>query len=331
MKLKIAILFLIIICGFTSCQKEVSGKYYNIEDEKALHYIDFKEDGTFFHYYKKGSVERSHSGKWTQEDNKINIFNWEEYSYDYLKVISGMGKVEFGTTLGNQIFWISGTFLNTTPDGNSPGSYIKEEDVEEVRTRWKKREEERTAYLKNKDTFYYPNSRTIKAIGIIEDDSKNYGWKHFYSTGEIESEGQYVSNRKEGIWKYYYKNGYLKELGAFQDSLKVGTWEYYHENGNLKEKGIHIYIEKGGIDKVSENSSSEYYLTQKRGEWKYYNTDGKLIQTKEFLPREKAYDSLYLSWSDNKDKESAVADRKKRITEDDEAYNKYKESLAGKK
>ncbi|QOG04353.1 toxin-antitoxin system YwqK family antitoxin [Flavobacterium sp. MDT1-60] len=335
MKLKIIVLFLLIICGFTSCQKEVLGKYYNIEDDKALHYIDFKEDGTFFHYYKKGSVERSHSGKWTQEDNKINIFNWEEYSIGYLEIISGMGKVEFGTTLGNQIFWIHGSRLDVTPDGSNYADYIKEEDVEEVRTRRKKREEEREAYLKNKDTFYYPNTKIIKAIGIEEDDSertvKNYDWKHFYTTGELESEGQYASNRKEGIWKYYYKNGQLRELGAFQDSLRVGTWEYYHESGNLKEKGIHIYIEKGGIDKVSENSSSKYYLTQKRGKWKYYDTDGKLIQTKEFPSREKAYDSLYLSWSDNKDKESVVSDREKRIIEDDKDYNKYKESLAGKK
>ncbi|MCD0476811.1 hypothetical protein LPB87_20675, partial [Flavobacterium sp. EDS] len=118
----------------------------------------FKADGTFFHYYKKDTVERSHSGEWTREDNKIHIFNWEEYSYEYLKIISGMGKVEFGTILGNQIFWIRGPFLNNTPDGSSSGSYIKEEDVEKVRSDSKEEEERWQKYLKDKDTFYYPNT-----------------------------------------------------------------------------------------------------------------------------------------------------------------------------
>ncbi|AYN05782.1 hypothetical protein [Flavobacterium sp. 140616W15] len=44
MKPKIILLFLlfVILCGYTSCQTEVLGKYYNIEDDKALHYVDFK-------------------------------------------------------------------------------------------------------------------------------------------------------------------------------------------------------------------------------------------------------------------------------------------------
>lgn len=117
MRLKITALFFIIITSLASCQKEVLGKYYNIEDEKALYYIDFKEDGTFFHYYKKGSAKRSHSGKWIQENNKINILNWEEYSAECLEIISGMGKAEFGTTLGNQIFWIRGSFSNNNKYG----------------------------------------------------------------------------------------------------------------------------------------------------------------------------------------------------------------------
>lgn len=336
MRLKITTLFFIIITSLTSCQKEVLGKYYNIEDEKALHYIDFKEDGTFFHYYKKGSVERSHSGKWTQEDNKINILNWEEYSAEYLEIISGMGKAEFGTTLGNQIFWIRGSFLNNTPDGSSPGSYIKEENVEEIRADRKEEEEKREAYLKNKDTFYYPKTKIIKAIGIEEDDysqgkDKNYDWKHFYNTGELESEGNYLANRKKGLWKYYYKNGQLKELGAFQDSLKVGTWDYFYDNGKLKESGVYIYVKKGSIDKISENSSSKYYLTKKRGLWKYYDSDGKLARTKEFFSRKKAYDSLYHSWSDHDDKESIVSQREERIKEEDKDYNDYKASLTTKK
>jgi|GEM_PF-2991660 len=331
MKIKIALFFLFIVYGLTSCKREVSGKYYNIEDDKALHYVDFKADGTFYHYYKKDTIERSHSGTWTRDDNKIHILNWEEYSLEYLEIISGMGKVEFGSTLGNQIFWIHGSYLDVTPDGANYAGYIKEEDVEEIRADRKEEEKEWKAYLKDKDTFYYPNKKIIKAIGIIEDDAKNYNWKHFYTTGELESEGGYSSSKKMGIWKNYYKNGHLKELGAFQDSLKVGTWEYYHENGKLKEKGIHIYLKKGTPGIPSKDFSSKCYLTQKRGIWKYYDINGKLIKTKEFLSREKAYDSIYLTWSENKDKQSVISQREELIKKEDKYYNDYKASLKNKK
>ncbi|AYN05784.1 toxin-antitoxin system YwqK family antitoxin [Flavobacterium sp. 140616W15] len=336
MKPKITLLFLlfVILCVSTSCQTEVLGKYYNIEDDKALHYVDFKADGTFFHYYKKDTIERSHSGEWTREDNKIHIFNWEEYSYEYLKIISGMGKVEFGTILGNQIFWIRGPFLNNTPDGSSPGSYIKEEDVEKVRSDSKEEEERWQKYLKDKDTFYFPNTKIIKAIGIEEiisgKNEKNYGWKHFYNTGELESEGKYSSNWKKGIWKYYYKNGKLKEIGAYEDSLKVGMWKHYHDNGKLKEKGIYIYKKNGVSGIASKNSSSKYYLTQKRGIWEYYDTDGKLKNTKIFATREKFYDSIFVSMGYSK--EYAIDMRKETINREDKYYSDYnKASLTTKK
>lgn len=323
MRLKITALFFIIITSLTSCQKEVLGKYYNIEDEKALHYIDFKEDGTFFHYYKKGSVQRSHSGKWIQEDNKINIRNWEEYSAEYLEIISGMGKAEFGTTLGNQIFWIRGSFLNNTPDGSSAGSYIKEEDVEEIRADIKEEEEKREAYLKDKDTFYYPKTKIIRAIGIEESDSegkaKNYDWKHFYTTGKLESEGNYLANRKNGIWKHYYKNGNLKELGSYEGGLKKGIWEEYHENGQLKEKGVYIYI------------NHLNHKIEKRGDWKIYDTNGKLIKTEQFPTREKYYDSIYMAPPFDYKKNEAVEKRNERIKELDKDYKDYKASLTTKK
>ncbi|MEW5675602.1 hypothetical protein ABGT15_04760 [Flavobacterium enshiense] len=337
------ILVVISLIFFTACapnRESLIGKYYNVEDEKAVHYVDFKEDGTFFHYYKKDTVQRSHSGEWFLEENKINIYDWEEYSYEYLKIISGMGEVKFGSKLANQIFWISGSYLNTTPDGSNPGSYIKEEDVAEIVAGRKAEERRWDNYLKDKDTFYYPNSKIIKAIGILSDEpgadlnakkQKNYDWKHFYPTGEIESKGEYSLDNKEGIWKFYHKNGQLKELGAFQDSLKVGPWESYHENGNLKEKGVYVYIKKGGIDEISENSSSKYYLTKKRGVWNYYDASGKLVRTKEFLSREKAYDSLLHVWNKDEDKEYIISQRNEYIQKEDRYYNDYKASLNAKK
>lgn len=319
MRLKITALFFFIISGLTSCQKEVLGKYYNIEDEKALHYIDFKEDGTFFHYYKKDTIVRSHSGNWTCKDNKIHILNWEEYSYEYLDIISGMGKVEFGATLGNQIFWIHGSYLDVTPDGDNYAGYIKEEDVEEVRAERNNRVAERKAYLKDKDTFYYPNSKVIKAIGIIEREAKKYDWKHFYPTGELESEGGYSTDRKKGIWKYYYKNGNLKELGSYEGGLKKGIWEEYHENGKLKEKGVYIYI------------NHLNHKIEKRGDWKIYDTNGKLIKTEQFPTREKYYDSIYMAPPFDYKKNEAVEKRNERIKELDKDYKDYKASLTTKK
>ncbi|OWP78331.1 hypothetical protein BWG23_02325 [Flavobacterium oreochromis] len=111
--------------------EEIIGKYFDLEEKNATHYIDFKDDKTYYHYYKNEKIEKKHSGTYKVTGNKIYLYNWEEYSKYYLNQLSKFNKVEFGVNLEVHILDIDGTNLNTLANHYvSEGSYKKGEEVE---------------------------------------------------------------------------------------------------------------------------------------------------------------------------------------------------------
>ena len=312
----ILLIFIFLCLGCIPEKEELYGRYYNIEDADAIHYVDLKPDGTLFHYYKKDTIERSHSGTWfgPEPDNTIHTSSWEAYSEGLLKAYSGFN-TQFGDTIGNNIYWIDLPYLDITPDGSGYSDFIKEEAVAEEAADRKRRAERDKAYWEDKDTLYYP-SGVIKEIGKLNGDKKAGRWTFFHETGEVEAEGVMVDNHKSFLWKYYYKNGSLKKLGTYEDGSKVGPWEYYHENGELKEAGVYIYIYNG----IS-------YDTKKRGVWEIYNSLGNLTETKKYSSREKYYDSFFMASPFDYTREQAIRERDKLINEMDQYYLEYKASL----
>ena len=55
--------------------------------------------------------------------------------------------------------------------------------------------------------------------------------KEYYSTGQLESEGNFKDGKKEGLWKEYYESGNLKREGNYKDGVKFGLWKCYYNNG----------------------------------------------------------------------------------------------------
>lgn len=102
-----------------SCNKDVIGRYYCYNNEKATNYLDLNKDGTFFHFYKEGDLELSHSGTWQKSDNgycQIEFSEWNSYNRQ------GLNFKEYG----NGILFINGDYLDISPDGESSTSFIKE-------------------------------------------------------------------------------------------------------------------------------------------------------------------------------------------------------------
>jgi antitoxin component YwqK of YwqJK toxin-antitoxin module len=301
---------------FQSCfTADVSGKYYNISEDKegVTHYVDFKEDGTFFHYYKKDTVVRSHTGKWEKTDKNdcIELYPWVVYGKAEQKNLEDFN-VTFGTQIGNMFFWQYGKYLNNNPDGTDACSFIDDRFVEEV----KKEILEEEAEWNRKDTLRYDTGE-ISGIGKLSYKKKHRVWKEYYKSGNIKATGEYKYDKEIGLWKYYYETGKLKELGTYEGISKNGLWEYYHENGKLKEMGIYIYNLNNKIEK--------------RGDWKIYDNNGKLIKTEKFPTRDKYYDSLYMAPPYDYNKCDAVQKRNERIKILDKDYNDYKASLTIRK
>ncbi|MFK7113461.1 hypothetical protein V3468_03295 [Flavobacterium oreochromis] len=60
LKLSLLVLALFVLYGYNKNQtEEIIGKYFDLEEKNATHYIDFKDDKTYYHYYKNEKIEKN--------------------------------------------------------------------------------------------------------------------------------------------------------------------------------------------------------------------------------------------------------------------------------
>jgi hypothetical protein len=153
-----------------------------------------------------------------------------------------------------------------------------------------------------RDTIRF-NSGIIYSITDEDTTEHDYCgiYKLYDSLGVLIEEGNYLKvDSVECNWCYnenvrdsidrptqYYKSKHTK-------TLKVGIWSYYHPNGLIKEKGkysskVKEYTEmdypvewegKSWPNPVNVGLAMEYL---KDGVWEYYNDQGKLILTEEYV------------------------------------------------
>ncbi len=98
----------------------------------------------------------------------------------------------------------------------------------------------------------------------------------YHDNGRLKAEGMIRDKKREGVWKFYnsrgihvknvtYTNGtILKTISLVKESgpkLREGTAVTYHDNGRIKETG-------------------RYSKGKKDGEWKEYDSRGKLLKIK---------------------------------------------------
>ncbi len=100
----------------------------------------------------------------------------------------------------------------------------------------------------NKQIYHAPISKDSIPI------KKEEYVKHYYSNGNLKSEGRIKNGKKNGYWKYYQDNGQLAEQGNFMDDKKDGWWEEYLGNGNTCCIG-------------------NYQMDKKMGYWRYYHSN----------------------------------------------------------
>ena len=101
-----------------TCSQDLSGKYTCNNNPNAINYLELKNDGTFFHYYKEGSVVLTDKGTWVKSNDgycQVELSEWK--SFNELG-----GKFQ---TFGNGILWINDKYLDISPDGNSSSSFEK--------------------------------------------------------------------------------------------------------------------------------------------------------------------------------------------------------------
>lgn len=89
------------------------------------------------------------------------------------------------------------------------------------------------------------------------------------------SEGLFVGGKKEGVWNKWNEKGQLFETETFKTGSLILLRQY-------EPKDNEIYHETNFYDSGIKKSEGKIVLENKDGDWNYYNTDGSLIEVKNY-------------------------------------------------
>ena len=141
-----------------------------------------------------------------------------------------------------------------------------------------------------------------KKDGLWIDSTKYWIYEKYYKNGvlsgvykernikgQLSTFGEYKEGKRSGKWFFFENSGHLVMI--FQDFSK-NTYSVinegdgkrcvpdykcytisYHPNGNIESEGLLLW---------SEDDAPESDMSIEYGEWKYYDSEGKLIRTKVF-------------------------------------------------
>ena len=144
------------------------------------------------------------------------------------------------------------------------------------------------ANAKNDTIFYDKNwkgvpNREFASFYRIVTESKDPNYRNryrdYYITGELQSEGGYISFDKyddhksifDGDYTHYFKSGSIQSKGTKINGEKEGEYTSYYEDGKVK---IHAYYKKGKLD----------------GLYSKYNKNGDKCTQIEYINGEPRYD-----------------------------------------
>ncbi|MBQ9286599.1 MAG: membrane-binding protein [Bacteroidaceae bacterium] len=157
------------------------------------------------------------------------------------------------------------------------------------------------------DTIYYDkdwkgvsNAAFASFYRIYDANDKSELKKHFhdyYITGELQSEGGYISIDKyddsksvfDGEWTNYFKSGKVEQKGYRSRGIEEGEYTAYYENGLVK---MHAMMKNGKANGI---------LTQ-------FNEEGDMCSQIEMLNGEPRYDYYILSNKDGYSSKLRISD-----------------------
>lgn len=158
------------------------------------------------------------------------------------------------------------------------------------------------------DTIYYDKEwkgvsnaafATFYRIYDANDTSEHKKpFRDYYITGELQSEGSYISIDKyddsksvfDGEWTNYFKSGKVEQKGYLNRGISEGEYIAYYENGLIK---MHAIMKDGKANGI---------LTQ-------FNEDGNICSQTEMLNGQPKYDYYILSNKDGYSSKLRISDK----------------------
>jgi hypothetical protein len=98
--------------------------------------------------------------------------------------------------------------------------------------------------IKNGEFIVSQLDGTKSVSGTIVKNKNEGKWSYYYSTGELESEGNFKNDILVDKWIWYHKNGNVMEEGFFVKGKRDGLWKLYREDGSIKK---FVFFKNGDI------------------------------------------------------------------------------------
>jgi antitoxin component YwqK of YwqJK toxin-antitoxin module len=86
-----------------------------------------------------------------------------------------------------------------------------------------------------KETTYYPNKQ-VQMEGTYKDNKREGRWSYWYENGKVWSDGQFVKGKSNGKRTTYFENGKVRYEGFYKEDMRVGKWQFFDENGRLLQE-----------------------------------------------------------------------------------------------
>lgn len=118
----------------------------------------------------------------------------------------------------------------------------------------------------------------IKTITSFKNGLKNGPYKSFYPTGELQSEGNYLNDKKNDVWKYYFLSNKLKTITTFKNG-EFESFKKYNENQTLDEHIVYNLKNDETIIKKYFSNEKIYSISIKKQDsldYKMFNNKGEL-------------------------------------------------------
>jgi len=179
-------------------------------------------------------------------------------------------------------------------------------------------------------TDYFIRENRLQMSGNFKDSTckiENGRFKYFHANGILESTGNYVEGKRDGLWLDFHNNGKMSDSTVFSQGKPVGIHLTWYENGypfdstNLKTDGSESYV--SWFDNGAPSSAGRYSEGgRQNGKWKYFHKNGK-ISSIEIYDKSKLIDKQYFDETGMMLNDTTNNDRNVKFPGGVKAWNKY--------
>lgn len=130
---------------------------------------------------------------------------------------------------------------------------------------------------------YFVHERLLQKDGMYTDSAcklPNGYFKSYHANKQLQSSGNYVNGKRDGLWLQFYQNGMIKDSTTFSNGNPVGTSLKWHRNGFISDSAVYISDGSGLCISWFDDGtpSSAGRLTPRLneyGKWVYFHKSGK--------------------------------------------------------